>query len=254
MRLQDNQHYLLLLWLVITGLIIFGVVVSWQEDLIWQLIDGDRSRICLLIGLLYALASIHCAIRVVFLSRELEGAETVASQLSAAGLERPLKNQNGTLMLVPDVPLKNCVMTEHLIDLIISKQELLIPDAPNEHSNLTEALSERLKGAHELGWFVVDILLKLGLIGTIIGFVLMLGSVSNTSTFDVTTMQKILREMSSGMGTALFTTLAGLVGSMLLGLQYLLLDKGADELLHRIIRVAEIQLKPRINGDRERLT
>ena len=67
-------------------------------------------------------------------------------------------------------------------------------------------------------------------------------------------MQKILREMSSGMGTALFTTLAGLVGSMLLGLQYLLLDKGADELLHRIIRVAEIQLKPRINGDRERLT
>lgn len=251
MRLQDNQHYLLLLWLVITGLIIFGVAVSWNEGLVRLLIDGDRSHICLLIGLLYSLATIHCAIRVIFLSRELDGAERVALELSRAGLDQPLKNHNGQLVLGQNVTLQNCVMSEHLIDLILSKQELQNPDAPHEHSNLTEALAERLKGAHELGWFIVDILLKLGLIGTIIGFVLMLGSVSNTSSFDVSTMQKILREMSSGMGTALFTTLAGLVGSMLLGLQYLLLDKGADELLHRIIRVAEIQLKPRINSERE---
>ena len=250
MRLQDNQHYLLLLWLVLTGLIFFGVVVSSNEGLIRQLIDGDRSRLCLLIALLYSLATFHCAIRVVFLSRELNGAQDVAHELTNAGFDRPLKNQNGRLTLGSDVTLQNCVMTEHLVDLILSKQELQNPAAPHEHSNLTEALAERLKGAHELGWFVVDILLKLGLIGTIIGFVLMLGSVSNTSSFDVSTMQKILREMSSGMGTALFTTLAGLVGSMLLGLQYLLLDKGADELLHRIIRVAEIQLKPRLNGKR----
>jgi len=110
-------------------------------------------------------------------------------------------------------------------------------------STLTDALAERLKGAHELGWFVADILLKLGLVGTIIGFILMLGSIANTASLDVNTMQKVLREMSGGMGTALFTTLAGLIGSILLGLQYLLLDKSADELILRIIRVAEIDIQ-----------
>jgi biopolymer transport protein ExbB/TolQ len=74
----------------------------------------------------------------------------------------------------------------------------------------------------------------------------MLGSVANSATLDVNTMQKILRQMSSGMGTALFTTLAGLIGSILLGMQYLLLDKGADDLLQRVIRVAEIEIKPKL--------
>ena len=44
------------------------------------------------------------------------------------------------------------------------------------------------------------------------------------------------------MGTALFTTLAGLTGSILLGLQYLLLDKGADVLIERILRLSESRL------------
>jgi biopolymer transport protein ExbB/TolQ len=60
-------------------------------------------------------------------------------------------------------------------------------------------------------------------------------------------MQKVLRQMSTGMGTALFTTLAGLTGSILLGLQYLILDKGADELVHRVIRVTEIEIKRNLN-------
>lgn len=67
----------------------------------------------------------------------------------------------------------------------------------------------------------------------------MLGSVADTSSLDVNTMQKVLKQMSSGMGTALFTTLAGLIGSMLLGLQYLLADKSADEIVRRSILLAE---------------
>ena len=143
--------------------------------------------------------------------------------------------------------LPSCVMTNHLLDVINARQGSTENDASPEQSNLTEALSERLKGAHELGWFVVDILLKLGLVGTIIGFILMLGSVANTTSLDVNTMQKVLRQMSTGMGTALFTTLAGLTGSILLGLQYLILDKGADELVHRVIRVTEIEIKRNLN-------
>jgi MotA/TolQ/ExbB proton channel family len=246
MRIQDHQHYLLLVWLVVTGLIIFGLIVSWNEGLIMQLINGDRSRICLVIALLYGLATLHCAHRVIFLSSELDHAAAVASRIAAADNVAPVTNQDGSLVVGGAEALPRCVMTEYLIDLIDSRQESSNTDASREQSNLTEALAERLKGAHELGWFVVDILLKLGLVGTIIGFIFMLGSIADTASLDVNTMQKVLRQMSSGMGTALFTTLAGLIGSILLGLQYLLLDKSADELIHRVIRVAELEIKPTV--------
>lgn len=247
MRLQDHPHYLLLVWLIVTGLIVFGVTVSWNEGLVGMLVDGDRSRICLIIGLLYFIGTIHCATRVMFLSAELNQAATIADQIAAARGRAGVRANGGELRVGDDI-LPSCVMTNYLVDLMNAHHETLENETPTEKSNLAEALAERLKGAHEMGWFVVDILLKLGLVGTIIGFILMLGSVANTASLDVNTMQKVLRQMSSGMGTALFTTLAGLIGSILLGMQYLLLDKGSDELIHRVIRVAEIDVKPTLKS------
>ncbi len=247
MRLQEHPHYLLLVWLIVSGLIVFGVTVSWGEGLVAMLVDGDRSRISLIIGLLYVIGTIHCASRVVFLSGELNQAAVIAEQIAAERGRASVRASGGQLS-VGDRILPRCVMTNYLVDLMNAHHETLDNETPTEKSNLTEALAERLKGAHEMGWFVVDILLKLGLVGTIIGFILMLGSVANTASLDVNTMQKVLRQMSSGMGTALFTTLAGLIGSILLGLQYLLLDKGSDELIHRVIRVAEIDVKPSLKA------
>lgn len=105
-----------------------------------------------------------------------------------------------------------------------------------------QTLIAHAKGGHDVGWFLIDVLLKLGLLGTIVGFILMLGSVADTASLDVNTMQKVLKQMSNGMGTALYTTLAGLVGSMSLGLQYLLLDKGADTLIEQILRLTDAKL------------
>jgi hypothetical protein len=248
MRLQDHRHYLLLVWMIVTGFIAFGITVSWNEGLVTQLINGDRSRICLVIGLVYFAATLHCANRAIFLSSELNHASDVALSIAAESAHGPITTQDGQLKVGTIGVLPRSVMTRHLVDLIDARQETRDQDAIQE-SNLTEALAERLKGPHELGWFIVDILLKLGLVGTIVGFILMLGSIANTASLDVNTMQKVLRQMSSGMGTALFTTLAGLIGSILLGLQYLLLDKGADELLHRVIRVAEIEIKPNLRSN-----
>ena len=246
MKLQDHEHYLFLIWFVVTGLIVFGVVVAWQEGLIAQLLAGDRSHICLVIALVYVLASIHCAGRVIFLSTELNGAAQSVARIATIGSGRITRRDDQ--LYVAGEALRTCVLTEHLLDVHSASFNATAGENNYEQNNLTEALAERLKGAHELGWFVVDILLKLGLVGTIIGFILMLGSVANTASLDVNTMQKVLRQMSSGMGTALFTTLAGLIASILLGLQYLLLDKGADELLHRVIRAAEVDVISSLNG------
>ena len=77
----------------------------------------------------------------------------------------------------------------------------------------------------ETGWFVSDFLLKLGLIGTVIGFILMLNSVTLIENFDLTMMQNLLQQMSGGMKVALYTTLSGLITSILLSAQYKYLEE-----------------------------
>jgi hypothetical protein len=75
-------------------------------------------------------------------------------------------------------------------------------------------------GATETAEWFSDKFLMLGMIGTVIGFIYMLKTCFGD--IDVTnpaTMQSALKQMSYGMGTALFTTAAGLVCSLLLKLQ-----------------------------------
>jgi hypothetical protein len=72
----------------------------------------------------------------------------------------------------------------------------------------------------DIGWFVSDMLLTLGMIGTVAGFIYMLSSsFSEMDPQNAITMQGVLAKMGAGMSTALYTTAAGLVCSLLLKLQ-----------------------------------
>ena len=239
-KLQEYDHWLMLVWLLITGLIVFGVVVSWNEGLLQTLVAGDQSRISLLIGLLYVLGTAHCFKRAAYLAAEIDLVQRV--DRAVGDKIAPVQFRNESLEIVGQTISPNTILGDHLATLLRSKQDAHARTQDFERTTLVDVLVSRAKGSHDIGWFVVDILLKLGLIGTIVGFILMLSSVANTASLDVNTMQKVLKQMSAGMGTALFTTLAGLTGSILLGLQYLLLDKGADVLIERILRLSESRL------------
>ena len=81
---------------------------------------------------------------------------------------------------------------------------------------------------------IVDILLKLGLTGTVIGFILMLLPIGDIKDFDPQIIQQLLSKMSGGMAVALYTTLTGLVTSILLKLQYFLLDSSLTRLMNHL--------------------
>ncbi len=68
-----------------------------------------------------------------------------------------------------------------------------------------------------LCWFTANTLLSLGMIGTLIGFLLLLQSVAGVGPSP--DMQKVLGLMTVGFSTAGLTTIVGLVCSMLLKLQ-----------------------------------
>jgi hypothetical protein len=108
---------------------------------------------------------------------------------------------------------------------------------PNSSSASLDILISKAKNSHDTGWFMVDVLIKLGLLGTIIGFILMLASVSVTDNMDIASLQSVIKSMSNGMGTALYTTLTGLVASMILAIQYLLVERGSDCLIERSIQL-----------------
>jgi biopolymer transport protein ExbB/TolQ len=74
-------------------------------------------------------------------------------------------------------------------------------------------------------------MLKLGLLGTVIGFIFMLGALVDLNSIDISVMQRLLAQMSGGMKVALFTTLTGMSCGVLLNMKYQLLDWSVDKLL-----------------------
>ena len=245
MMKEQPEHSLLLRWLILTGLIGFSLVVAWNEGIIILLFSVDKSRISWIIALVYLLVTLHCARRIYILS--------VQTNLSRK-IEHLIKQENKPGVNIDDdcISINNnlrfpdCYLTEYISDVYFTNKNTTNTEDTRTSSDLIEVYESRLKGPQEIGWFVSDMMLKLGLLGTIIGFIFMLGSVANIADFDVSNMQKILRHMSNGMGTALYTTLTGLTCSILSAMQYHMLDRHADELIEMIRHLTQVHIIPGI--------
>ena len=101
-----------------------------------------------------------------------------------------------------------------------------------ESQNLLRILEDELLNRHALGHMVSDVLLKLGLTGTVVGFILMLLPIGEMKDFDPEKIQPLLSSMSGGMAVALYTTLSGLITSTMLKFQYFLLDSSLSKLIN----------------------
>ena len=103
-----------------------------------------------------------------------------------------------------------------------------------ERQSLLSILGDELSNRHALGHMTSDILLKLGLTGTVVGFILMLLPIGDMKDFDPQKIQPLLSSMSGGMAVALYTTLSGLVTSTILKFQYFLLDASLSKLINQL--------------------
>jgi flagellar motor component MotA len=95
-----------------------------------------------------------------------------------------------------------------------------------------DASAKALLPRQESAWFVSDMLLTIGMIGTVLGFIYMLGaSFGEIRMDDVESVRSALVKMGAGMSTALYTTAAGLICSLILKLQLFLLGQEIDHVL-----------------------
>ncbi len=196
MLLTKKPNYLLLKASLILSLIIFSFYLLFQLDLIELIINSDRSKISLIILVIYLLATLHWFYIAISLDKEI------------SSIDKPE------------------------IDTLIGRYLIKINEP--ETSSLYNLLEDELSNRHSLGYLIVDILLKLGLTGTVIGFILMLLPIGEIKDFDPQILQKLLSTMSGGMAVALYTTLTGLITSMLLKFQYFLLDSSLSQGLNHL--------------------
>lgn len=222
-------------WLVFFGLVLFGAFAAHQLGLAARILADDASHISAIILGLLLLASLHAGARAWRLGQEICSAQRLKDQ--AGSTERLFtRDEAGDPVLNTPQPLGGHAC-DHLCLLAtkacrqgrLGSQELLL-----------ERLENVLGRGHETGWFIADLMIRLGLLGTVIGFIVMLGSVAGVSSVDLQTLQQLLTGMSGGMRIALYTTLTGLGGGILLSFQYRMLDAAVDRLMAEIIELAEV--------------
>lgn len=86
---------------------------------------------------------------------------------------------------------------------------------------------------------IANSLVLLGLIGTVLGFIIALSGVDAQSASDVTAISPMVSRLLSGMSVALYTTLVGAVLNLWLTVNYQLLTGGAVAFVTTLIALGE---------------
>src|SRR5205085_3178949 len=224
--------------LIFTGLWVFAFVLLWRFGLIRQMVEGDRTYLSSIIALLYVAASMHCLWRTIVIAREGDAARRTGALIASGS--GGLDLDGGTVVVEGAGLLPSGLVSGHIRDLAV-KARLQGPRRIDQ-TLLLRGLASRLRGSNQFGAFASDTLMKLGLLGTIIGFIMMLAPIAGMDPGDRSTIRSSMNLMSDGMAVAMYTTLAGLVGSILVRIQYYMLDDATAKLFAYIVGLTEVRV------------
>ncbi|MSP20282.1 MAG: biopolymer transporter ExbB [Alphaproteobacteria bacterium] len=241
-----RDYMLLLRWLIVASLIVVALFAVFQTGLFRTMIAVDRTYLSSLVVLVFLGATIHCGFATVAASRELNTARRVARAIRKNPASFRL-TENGEVALNDGSTLLAGFITDHIRNVIIKARNP--SDEPLDHTMLMHALADTLRGRLQVGVFIVDALPKIGLVGTVIGFILMLAPIRGIDSFDPLTLRAAMADMSSGMATALSVTLTALIGSIILKLQYYFLEIGTIELHSIIAETTDMYVVPALQTE-----
>ena len=240
------EHFLVLIWLLMAGLTLFATVIIIDTGLMHDLLVNDRSYVSAVLIAMYVVGAGHSLYRSWLLSTELKHITHAEQTLATAG-DKPLRLVEASIATAAGAVLPAGFLTAYVHDIVRTRATSHgVQAEAGASGDLLEAYAARMRGEHEFGWFMIDLMLKVGFVGTLIGFIWMLSSVSKQSVIDAASMQQILKDMSYGMSIALNTTLTSLVTATLLSAPYYLLNRGLDELLECTVRLTQVEILPRL--------
>ncbi len=222
---NNNQetHTPFLVSFLMVSLMFCGFYVAYDLGVFIKILDSDSTRISLLILVLFVLTLCH----------------------SIWQSWRISQQYNMFLLVKRVVQREQKLMPMFLKGQSFAQDYLLLSDESSSKSKRSgaqesiqgEVLAEKLRSGNQVGWFSASLMIKFGLLGTVVGFAIMLGSIVSVETLEVSDIKNLMQLMTSGMRVAMNTTIIGLICSVLLGLQYFVLDYFSDRLLVNILEI-----------------
>ncbi|MFM9916169.1 MAG: hypothetical protein ACKVOX_10215 [Rhizobacter sp.] len=191
-------------WLALAGMLIFASWLLGVRGVFAMLLHADPTGITLVIMVVFAGSTLWCGAR----SRTLQQQRHAMQAAQIAGPGRAPDGAGWAAAYWADFA------------------------GPARDSGAPlDVLLDKTHGPHSTAWWVNGIQLKLGLLGKVIGFSILALQIGHTTSFDPNQSQELLRSLTTGLGVALLTTMVGLVGNIVLGLQLTRLDRYADALV-----------------------
>lgn len=204
---DDPHHSLLILRFALVNLLGGALLaIAFLQGLVDQVISADRTYLTVVIFVVFLGGLAHCGWKIIRISRELN--------------------------LVRDFnPLVHSMAAEYLAKLR--------GGSVTSHGVLAGALRLKLIQNVAVIRHFASSLLLLGLIGTVLGFIIALSGVDPDSVSDISAVGPMVSQLISGMSTALFTTLVGSVLNVWLMINYQLLASGTIKLITAIQEFGE---------------
>ena len=188
----------------LVGLIFLFVLIT--QGYVTKAIKADITNMVIVILTLFAVGFILAAYRTFWLSKELN---------------------YSFLKILPNHSLAK--------EFLQSSKKL---DA-SSRNNLAASLRIKLSSKINYIKFMANTLVILGLIGTVIGFIIALSGVDGSVSSNPEEVSKMVSTLIQGMSVALYTTLVGSICSVWLNICYQIMSTGANNLLSKIIELGE---------------
>ena len=207
----DPYRYLLLLRFTLLNLFGFGLLgAAYAHGLVSDALAADRTYLSLVIFLVFMAGLGLSAFKVWQTSHELNSVRDFES-----GADTPAARY-----LAP-----------------------MAGGDADSRANLVGAL--RMKIAHRTAVVrhIANSLVLLGLIGTVVGFIIALGGVDPEHASDVKAIAPMVSTLIQGMSTALYTTLVGAVLNVWLMANHQILAGGTVKLITALVEMAEVHAR-----------
>lgn len=230
-------------WMIFASVNLLTFVLLWFYGLAEKALISDPTHITLFIMFIYVATSLHCLSRCVAISREADTEKLLAASISSAGekyrhlldIARRSESESGAS--------KDGLVADHIRNLVTTSK-LGDQDRKFDQTLLLRVLAERLSGSNGFGAFASDLVMKLGLFGTIVGFIMMLAPIASFNAEDQAAIKSSMPLMSEGMAVAMYTTLAGLVASILIRVQYQFVETATARLFTSAVALTEVHVVP----------
>ena len=199
--------YLLLLRFGLVNLVAFALLgAAWAQGLVAKVINADVTNMVVLICAVFITGLILAGYRL----------WKVSQQLNAAYNFNPKEKSRAADFL----------------------KQTKGKDAPSR-ANITLALKLKLFSRIVHIRYIANSLTVLGLIGTVLGFIIALSGVDPDVASNPSSISPMVAQLIEGMSVALYTTLVGAILSVWLGLIYQMLATGTSNLVSKIIELSE---------------